>query len=137
MPAPSVPGIYVAALHRDELVPVTQDSRYVKTCAQVNSLNVKVGKARNLAARERDYWNDFGDNVVFLPIARTTHIQDAETAMLRELAQFRKLSPKDGPMDWLENITKEQVIELIFLALRRANIPHERLCDSAGILLPP
>src|SRR5512141_1598334 len=60
MTPPSIPGIYLVALFCDDLVPVTQDKRYVADCARVTSSNVKIGKARNLALREANYWVDFG-----------------------------------------------------------------------------
>src|SRR5687767_4744409 len=95
MPAPSAPGIYIAVLRSDRLVPVTQDPRYVETCARVNALNIKVGKAGDLSIRERNYWDDFGEeNVVFLPVAKTEETQRAETAILRKLHRYRKASPK-------------------------------------------
>jgi hypothetical protein len=98
--------IYVATLRSNEFVPVTQDMRYVETCARVNCLNVKVGKARNLALRERNYWKDFGtDNVSFVAIAATQDIQAAETAVLQRLKSFRKRSPKARMIDWLRDIT--------------------------------
>lgn len=128
MAAPPIPGIYLVSLVHETLVPVTQDHRYVATCARVNSSNVKIGKAYNLAAREKNYWDDFGpENVVFVPIARTEQIRQAETAVLRELASFRKRSPKGGRMDWLENIEREAAISRILVALKRAGIDHEPL----------
>jgi|ERR1700682_2648563 len=131
MATPSSSGIYVVTLTCSEEVPVTQDPRYVVDCGRVSSRNVKVGKAHNFAARERNYWNDFGrDNVVFLPIAQTEHFQRAETAVLRELGSFRKLSPKDGRMDWLENIELDEVIRRAFLALRREGIQHLSLLPA-------
>jgi hypothetical protein len=128
MPTPSAPGIYVATLRSNELVPVTQDTRYVQTCGRVNCSNVKVGKARNLALRERDYWKDFGaDNVSFVAIAITQEkeIQAAETAVLRRLRTFRKRSPKGGMMDWLQDIAVDEAIAMVHEALTNARITYE------------
>ena len=128
MAAPSAPGIYVATLRSHELVPVTQDIRYVETCARVNCSNVKVGKARDLSLRERDYWKDFGaDNVSFVALAITQEIQAAETAVLRRLKPFRKRSPKGGMMDWLQDITVDEAVAVTHEALTNAGIPYERL----------
>jgi hypothetical protein len=125
---PTSSGIYVATLRSDRLVPVTQDIRYVETCARVNCFNVKVGKARDLSRRERDYWRDFGpENVSFTAIATTTEIRVAETAILRKLRSFRKSSPKGGMMDWLENITVGEAATLAYEALSHAGIRYERL----------
>src|SRR5690606_21595308 len=91
--------------------PVTRDRRYVESCARVDFTNVKVGKARNLAARQENYWKDFDqENVEFIPIALVEDIQQAETAILRHLKAYRKRSPKGGLMDWLENIEMDVVI---------------------------
>jgi hypothetical protein len=128
MAAPPIPGIYLVSLVHEKLVPVTQDHRYVTTCARVNSSNVKIGKARNLSIRERNYWTDFGQgNIVFVPIASTDQIRQAEAAVLRELASFRKRSPKGARMDWLENIEREAAISRSLLALQREKIVHHSL----------
>lgn len=133
MPAPAVPGIYVVTLQCDELMPVTQDSRYVATCARVNRLNVKVGKACDLAVRERNYWSDFGrENVVFAPVAMTTRIVEAETAVLRALARFRKRNPIGGRMDWLEGIGVDAVVAQVQAALQSANISYAALLADAS-----
>lgn len=73
---PNSPGIYVARVLSNQSVPVTQDSRYVNTCGKVDNSNVKIGKAKSLAARQRDYWKDFGkENVAFIPVALVDDIQ--------------------------------------------------------------
>ena len=118
MAAPFAPGIYVATLRSSELVPVTQDPRYVRTCARVSCSNVKVGKARNLSLRERNYWKDFGEaNVSFLAIALTQDIQAAETAVLRSLRPYRKRSPRGGMMDWLQDIAVDDAIAAMLEAM--------------------
>jgi T5orf172 domain-containing protein len=119
-------GIYIVTLHSDVLVPVTQDRRY-PDCADVNSANVKVGKARDFSVRERDYRKDFGaDKFSFKVVAVTssTDIQAAETAVLRRLRRYRKLSPKGGMMDWLETITLADAIAEIYKALTDARISY-------------
>ncbi|MEN8107910.1 MAG: hypothetical protein ABFS22_07875 [Pseudomonadota bacterium] len=76
-------------------MPVTRDKRYVDTCARVDKSNVKTGKAKNLASRQKDYWKDFDEeNVVFIPLAILENIQQAETAILRRLNNYRKRSRK-------------------------------------------
>ena len=100
---PSASGIYVAQPLSNEYVPVTRDRRYVETCARVNRDNVKIGKAKNLATRERNYWKDFDqENIEFIPIALLESIREAETAILRELKAYRKRSPKGGSMNCLQ-----------------------------------
>jgi hypothetical protein len=89
---------------------------------------VKVGKARNLSLRERDYRKDFGDNASFVAIAIThaSDIQAAETAVLRRLGLFRKRTPKGGMMDWLQDITVDKAIAEVHEALANAGIPYKR-----------
>ena len=112
-------------------MPVTKDPRYVDTCARISCYNVKVGKAKNLAARQKNYWKDFGrDNVEFIPIVLTENIQEAETAILRHLRDYRKKSPKGGVMDWLENIEFGMVIEEALRALKACGIQHEVLVQT-------
>lgn len=120
-------GIYVVTLKSDMLVPVTQDRRYVEICARVNCSNVKVGKAKDFSVRESNYWKDFGpENVSFLVVAITPEFDAAETAILRKLKQYRKRSPKGGMMDWLENISLEQVVTAVDEALVDAKIPYQK-----------
>lgn len=124
--APSSPGIYVARILSDIPMPVTRDKRYVETCARVDKNNVKVGKARNFAIRQSNYWKDFDEeNVVFISLAILDDIQRAETAILRHLKKYRKRSPKGRMMDWLENIEIERVIEEVYSVLDKEGIPHE------------
>ena len=54
-------------------MPVTRDPRYVETCAKVNRANIKVGKAKDLALRESNYWKEFDEeNVLFEPLVEQT-----------------------------------------------------------------
>lgn len=122
---PSKPGIYVAQPIDRELVPVTRDPRYVESCARVNCMNVKIGKARNLAAREKNYHKDFDPtNIIFEPLVITDAFQEAETAILRTLKGFRKRSPKGGLMDWLEGISLEDATRAVFTTLDREQIRY-------------
>jgi hypothetical protein len=126
--APAQAGLYVAQPKSLGLVPVTRDPRYVENCARVNCTNVKVGKARNLALREKNYHKDFGpENIVFIPLLLTDDIQGAETAVLRELHRYRKRSPKGGLMDWLEGISLEETTAAIFASLKRQGIEYSRI----------
>ena len=125
---PNASGIYMAILLTTSLMPVTRDKRYVDTCAKVNNKNVKIGKAKNLANREKNYWKDFDqENVNFIPIAELDEIQEAETAILRELKVFRLKSPKGSLMDWLEGISPEKVIEISYNVLNEENINYKKL----------
>lgn len=114
-------------------VPVSRDPRYVTTCARVNCCNVKIGKARNLASRKRDYIRDFGeDNIRFLAPLATDEFGLAETLILRRLKDRQMRGPKSGVMDWLEGISVDQAIAAVFSALDEAGIPYVPLVEHMG-----
>ena len=113
-------GIYIVQLLNDKPMPVTRDARYVKICARVNKLNIKVGKAKDFDVREKDYFKEFGQhNVMFEPIIRLADIKTAERVVLRALKQYRKLSPKGGKLEWLEGISYKKAKEIALNALER------------------
>ena len=125
---PAQPGIYVAQPVREDLVPVTRDPRYTDTCARVNCFNVKVGKAKSLSGRKKNYIKDFDeDNIVFTPLLVTEDFHLAETIILQHLSAHRKRSPKGRPMDWLERISMEDTVDAVFEALDRAGHDYQKL----------
>ncbi|MEZ5462623.1 hypothetical protein [Dokdonella sp.] len=127
---PALAGIYVAQPVRMEPVPVSRDPRYIATCARVNCRNVKVGKARNLASRRRDYVRDFGqDNISFYPLLATEESGRAESLILHGLKAYRMRSPKGGLMDWLSGVSMEAVMAAVFSTLDEAGIPYKPLVD--------
>ena len=118
-------GIYVVRILSSEYMPVTRDKRYIDVCAKVNKNNVKIGKAKNLSNRQKDYWKDFDkENVIFQPIALLENIQQAETIILRHLKEYRLRSPKNSPMDWLHNISIESAIKEAHFALKQKSIKY-------------
>lgn len=119
-------GIYIAILHTQQLMPVTRDSRYVDTCAKVNKMNVKVGKAKSFKVREKNYWKDFDEkNVEFIPIAQLSDIDRAETAILKQLDRYRLLSPKSGKMDWLTGINPNDVVQAAYEVLSVGDFDYQ------------
>ena len=106
-------------------MPVTRDVRYVEICAKVNRANIKVGKAKDFALRESDYWNEFDEeNVLFEPLAEMDDIVTAEREILRALKQFRKLSPKGRKLEWLEGISYEDAKCVVFATLDEQGIEY-------------
>ena len=106
-------------------MPVTRDVRYVEICAKVNRANIKVGKAKDFALRESDYWNEFDEeNVLFEPLAEMDDIVTAEREILRALKQFRKLSPKGRKLEWLEGISYEEAKCVVFTTLDEQGIEY-------------
>jgi len=118
-------GIYIVRLTNEELMPVTRDRRYVDTCAVVNRDNIKVGKSLDLSSRRLDYFKEFDEeNVVYEPLVELEDIQRAETAILRALKQYRKLSPKGGKLEWLEGIAYSDVKRIALAALDEHGIDY-------------
>ena len=124
-------GIYIVQLKNEIPMPVTRDRRHVGSCAKVNRANIKVGKAKDLSAREKDYWKEFDqENVMFEPLAELGDIVTAETAILRVLKRYRKTSPKGGRLEWLEGISYEEAKNTVFATLDEQGfeyIPINRL----------
>ena len=118
-------GIYIVQLLNEKLMPVTRDSRYVDSCAKVNRLNIKVGKAKDFTIRRSNYWKDFdAENIVFEPLAELEDIKTAERAILRALRAYRKISPKGGKLEWLEGISYEDAKSIVFTTLERDGIEY-------------
>lgn len=115
-------------------MPVTRDKRYVDVCARVDRTNVKVGKAKNLAARRKNYWKDFDrENVEFIPLLLVEGTHQAEQAILKRLNQYRKRSPKGRLMDWLENIDLELVINEIYSAVEEEGILYRSVKNEQEV----
>ena len=107
-------------------MPVTRDSRYVDTCAKVNKMNVKVGKAKSFKTREKNYWKDFDEkNVEFIPIAQLDDIDRAETAIKKRLDRYRLLSPKGSKMDWLSGISPNDVVQVAYEVLSTGDFDYQ------------
>ena len=104
------------------------------TCARVNCLNVKVGRAGSLAARKRNYVADFDeDNIRFIPLLTTEEFRRAETIILRHLRNHRMKSPKGGRMDWLEGIALVDAVEAVFESLNREALKYARLLPDSRL----
>jgi len=122
---PSASGIYIVTIKSMLPMPVTRDKRYVDICAKVNSENVKVGKAKNLAVRQRNYWKDFDkENVVFEPVAILRDIQAAETLIMRELCNYRVNGPKGSKLEWLQGIGFDEVRQTVAYVLNQSNLTY-------------
>lgn len=131
---PTESGIYVARIYSCDPMPVTRDKRYVDVCARVDQSNVKVGKAKNLAARRKSYWKDFDrENVEFIPLLLVEDTHQAEQAILKRLNKYRKRSPKGRLMDWLENIDLELVINEVYSAVEEEGILYRSVKNEQEV----
>jgi hypothetical protein len=138
------PGIYVVSLSNEE--PISSqagDSRNEVGAISVNKNNIKVGKARNLAAREKSYQKTFGADIVrFHPIALTSEQDVAEKVILRKLGPYRATNPSTGArVEWLENVTEAEAITMAVRALQddgniRYTLTSFAVMNSAGATEP-
>jgi len=131
---PNTSGIYVAKILSHTLMPVTRSSCYVDTCAKIDNRNVKLGKTESFSDRRKVYWKDFDKgNVIFVPLVEMENSKQAETAILRRLKQYRKRSPKNGLLEWLENIKVEMVIEEVYSVLANEGFTFNIINDNPSI----
>ena len=91
MQLPKSPGMYIVTLNNYEPISVNaHDPRIADRAITVTRANVKVGKAKNLYARSRNYEKTFGaHNVNFVAIAETKEIEVAEKEVLSRVDPFR------------------------------------------------
>lgn len=117
-------GIYLVTLKNNEPISVNaHDPRMADRCIKVTSANCKIGKAKNFAARERNYFKTFGSaNVVFRPIAFTTQLVIAERAVKTALLPWRMVSLARRRTEWLAGIAPADAETRALEALRSAGI---------------
>lgn len=120
-------GLYVVTLNNEHPIPVNaNDLRLASTCILASRLNCKVGKAKNLCRRARNYCDVFGaDNVNFRTIALTQEIAVAERLVLKALAQWRVRGTTGRKNEWLLGITGAEAERVALAALDAAGTPFE------------
>lgn len=121
-----ISGLYIVTLNNEHPISVNaHDPRRVERCIQVSRLNCKVGKAQNLAARERNYWKTFGvKNVNFRPIALTDAFVLAERVVLKDLSQWRVRGTSGRKNEWLVGISAQEAELVALAALRKSGIMY-------------
>lgn len=114
MHAPRAAGLYVVEpLCLQPTSVNANDPRMATRCLKVTRGYVKVGKANDLAWRERGYWKVFGqDNVRFRPLALLQNTRVAERCLLEALREFRQRGPSGRRTEWLFGITATQAAAL-------------------------
>ena len=113
-------GIYLVTLNNSNPISVNaHDPRTADRCIRVNQSNCKIGKAKNLEARKKNYFKTFGEaNVNFRILARLANIEVAEKAIKANLKNFRIRGNTGMPNEWLENILPEEVIKIVVQTLK-------------------
>ena len=127
MSIPDSPGLYIVTLNNEEPISVNaQDPRHADRAIRVTRANCKVGRAKSLAARARNYQKTFGpENVNFYPFALTVEIDAAERAILSALHQYRVRGRRGHPNEWLENILATDALSIAIRAVASLGIAHE------------
>lgn len=124
-------GIYIVTLNNSEPISVNaHDSRIAHKTIKVTKANCKFGKAKVLRGREKNYFKTFGEhNVNFMPVALIEDFAHAEKAVLARLNQFRMRGRTGRKNEWLEGITAEEVLGIVFETLNGLDIPHEPFAE--------
>lgn len=124
---PNSPGLYIVTLNNEDPISVNaQDPRMADRAIRVTRDNCKVGKAKNLAARERNYQKTFGPkNVNFYPFALTHQIEAAERLILASLGQYRIRGSTGRLNEWLENVAAADALSIARGAIVGSGIDHE------------
>jgi hypothetical protein len=87
-------------------------------CIKVNHKNCKVGKAKDLARRKRDYEKTFGvQNVKFEVLALVDTPDVHELVILERLGAFRIKGATGRSNEWLEGISPAEVRTIVSQAL--------------------
>ncbi|RLL54744.1 hypothetical protein D8Y20_02900 [Mariprofundus sp. EBB-1] len=107
-------GIYIVTLNNEQPISVNaQDPRIADRAIKVTKQNCKVGKAKNLYIREKNYFRTFGkENVNFKPIAFVENIEIAEKAILSRLECYRVRGRTGRKNERLEGISSDEVLDM-------------------------
>ncbi|MEP6484475.1 MAG: GIY-YIG nuclease family protein [Rudaea sp.] len=122
-------GLYLVQLLNELPISVNANDSRRPNCLKVDRRHCKVGKAKRLAGRERNYHDVFTEaNVVFTAVVEVEDIATAEREVLARLKRFRIRGGQANRLhEWLENISGNEVIRNVFEALREAHIPFKPL----------
>ena len=122
-------GLYIVTLNNDEPISVNaNDPRMADKAIKVNKANCKFGRAKNLSAREKNYFKVFGEhNVNFKPLVRLEEINIAEKAILKRLDNYRIRGRTGRKNEWLKNISPENVEEIVFSTLKKKGVKYETI----------
>lgn len=115
-----VSGIYLVTLRNEEPISVNaNDPRIAARCIHVTRAHCKVGKARRLDVRRRNYDAVFGaHNVEFRVLARLDDIGRAERAILARLDAWRMRGRTGRRNEWLAGIAPAEVEAHVLAVLR-------------------
>lgn len=113
-------GLYLVTLRNEVPISVNaNDPRIAARCIHVTREHCKVGKAKRLDVRRRNYDAVFGaHDVEFRVLARLDDIVAAERAILKRLDAWRMRGRTGRRNEWLAGIAPGDVETHVFAALR-------------------
>jgi hypothetical protein len=122
-------GIYIVTLNNLEPISVNaQDPRIAHKVIKVTKANCKVGKAKNLNGREKNYYKTFGEeNVNFYPVAKLKDIESIEKQILSALDIYRIKGRTGRKNEWLQDITPEVAVNIVLSVIELSGEKYELL----------
>ena len=124
-------GVYIVTLNNSEPISVNaQDSRIAHKAIKVTKANCKFGKAKSLKSREKNYFKTFGEhNINFMPVVLTEDTSKAEKAILARLDPYRIRGRTGRKNEWLEGISAQDVLSIVFETLEALDFEYELFDD--------
>jgi len=122
-------GIYLVTLNNENSISVNaQDPRIADKAIKVTKRNCKVGKAKNLQSRKKNYFKTFGvENVNFIPLAALENINKVEKLILAALDQYRIRGRTGRKNEWLQNIKPTQAKEIVLSVIEESGTEYALL----------
>jgi len=122
-------GIYIVTLNNDQPISVNaNDPRIADKAIKVTKKNCKIGKAKDLASREKNYFKVFGEcNVNFRPVVKMLEIDAAEKAILARLDQYRIRGKTGRKNEWLQDIEPGELLGVALNALDELGLPFKQV----------
>jgi hypothetical protein len=135
MQTPKSPGMYIVTLNNYEPISVNaHDPRIAEKAIKVTRANIKIGKAKSLLARSKNYEKTFGPgNVNFYPVAQTDEIEEVERAILAKVDEHRIRGRTGRKNEWLEGISPATALELLLQALKETGVSYRRITQEGEL----
>jgi hypothetical protein len=108
-------GIYIVILKNE--IPINSyasDPRRSTLGTPLMKGHIKVGKAKNLLNRRKNYIKTFGnDSFDFLPVLNTLDIDEVERRIKLALKNYRIIGSRGRRLEWMYGIEQEYLIQVI------------------------
>jgi hypothetical protein len=121
-------GIYIVTLNNE--IPISANAHDARRpgAVKVTRLNCKLGKARSLESRRKNYEKTFGaKNVNFFAIAELENIDLAERSILARLQTYRLVGENKRTNEWLNGIDPIEVERIAFDVLRESGLTYRKI----------